>query len=83
MDITKKGKTEKNIVLRSRDIVYIPATLGARIGMAVQNVLYPVRPVESLGSTAARAQTGGALGFSGQISGSSGSGGGFSSGGGF
>ncbi|MGR3317146.1 MAG: polysaccharide biosynthesis/export family protein [Candidatus Anammoxibacter sp.] len=58
-DITRKGITKKNIVLRPRDIVYIPATFGARIGMAVQNLLFPVQPVQGLGAAAASAQVGG------------------------
>jgi polysaccharide export outer membrane protein len=63
-DIIKKGKTEKNIVLRPNDIVYIPPTLLGRIGFAAQDMLNPTKPVQNLGATAASAQYN-ALGFGG------------------
>lgn len=61
-DIIKKGRSEYNMVLRPNDIVYIPPTMLGRIGYAVRDVLFPVRPVEQLGRTAAGAQYN-ALGF--------------------
>ncbi len=63
-DIIKKGKTERNIVLRPNDIVYIPPTLLGRIGFAAQDMLNPTKPVQNLGAAAAGAQYN-ALGFSG------------------
>ncbi len=63
-DIIKKGKTEKNKVLRPNDIVYIPPTLLGRIGFAAQDMLNPTKPVQNLGAAAAGAQYN-ALGFSG------------------
>ncbi|ODS30901.1 MAG: hypothetical protein SCARUB_03982 [Candidatus Scalindua rubra] len=63
-DIIKKGKTERNIVLRPNDIVYIPPTLLGRIGFAAQDILNPTQPVQNLGAAAAGAQYN-ALGFGG------------------
>ena len=63
-DITKRGSTGKNIILRPNDIVYIPPKITARIGLALQGILMPVQPVEQIGSTAYRAQYG-AAGFAG------------------
>jgi len=71
-DITKKGRSEYNMVLRPNDIVYIPPTFLGRIGYAVQDVLFPVRPVEQLGRTAAGVQYN-ALGFGTSKLGSTGS----------
>jgi protein involved in polysaccharide export with SLBB domain len=61
-DIVKKGRYEYNMVLRPNDIVYIPPTILGRIGYTVQDVLFPVRPVEQIGRTAASVQYN-ALGF--------------------
>jgi polysaccharide export outer membrane protein len=63
-DIVKKGKMEKNIVLKPNDIVYIPPTILGRIGLAVQDVLFPVQPAQQIGVAAQRAQYN-ALGFGG------------------
>ncbi len=70
-DIINKGNTEKNIVLRPNDVIYIPPTILARIGFSMQNLLFPVRPAASVGSTAERAQYN-ALGFGGPTGGSRG-----------
>ncbi len=61
-DIIKRGKTEKNIVLRPGDVVYIPPTILGRVGFAAQDILSPTQPVQSLGAAAAGAQYN-ALGF--------------------
>ncbi|MFQ5963581.1 MAG: polysaccharide biosynthesis/export family protein [Candidatus Scalinduaceae bacterium] len=63
-DIIKKGRTEKNIVLKANDIIYIPPTILARIGFAFQDLLFPVRPIERLGGTAASLEYN-TLGFGG------------------
>lgn len=61
-DVLKRGRTEENIVLRPNDIVYIPPTILGRIGYAIQDLLFPTRPVQQAGSIAASAQYN-ALGF--------------------
>lgn len=66
-DILKKGRTEKNIVLKPNDIVYIPPTFFGRIGFAAQDLLFPTQPVQNLGSAAASAQFN-SLGFGGMRS---------------
>ena len=71
-DIIKKGRSEYNMVLRPNDIVYIPPTILGRIGYALQDALFPVRPVEQLGRTAASAQYN-ALGFGASRLGTTGS----------
>lgn len=63
-DIIKRGKTEKNIILRPNDIVYIPPTILGRIGFAAQDILNPTKPVQGIGKAAAGAQYN-ALGFGG------------------
>ncbi len=70
-DIIKNGRTEKNIILRPNDIVYIPPTFFGRIGYAAQDLLFPTQPVQNLGSAAASAQYN-SLGFGGIPSTSSG-----------
>ncbi len=70
-DILKKGRTEKNIVLRPNDIVYIPPTFFGRIGYAAQDILFPTQPVQNLGAAAASAQFN-SLGFGGIPSGDAG-----------
>ncbi len=63
-DIIKKGRLEKNIVLRANDIIYIPPTILGRIGYKFSDLLFPVRPIERLGGTA-RGLEYNALGFGG------------------
>ena len=75
-DIIKRGRTEENIVLRPNDVVYIPPTFFGRIGYAIQDLLFPARPIQQAGSIAASAQYN-ALGF-GSTGGSSSSGSGVS-----
>ncbi len=50
-DIMNKGKTEKNIVLRPNDVVYIPPTLLGRISNVIKDILNPVQPAAQLGRT--------------------------------
>ncbi len=61
-DVVKKGRTENNIVLRPDDVIYIPATIRGRIGLAIQDVLFPTQPLQQLGGIAAGAEYN-ALGF--------------------
>jgi protein involved in polysaccharide export with SLBB domain len=63
-DIIKNGKKEKNIVLRPNDIVYIPPTIFGVIGYKVKDFLFPVQPVQQVGSAVGGAQYN-ALGFGG------------------
>jgi protein involved in polysaccharide export with SLBB domain len=61
-NIVIKGRTENNIVLRPYDVIYIPATIRGRIGLAMQDVLFPTQPLQQLGGIAAGAEYN-ALGF--------------------
>jgi polysaccharide export outer membrane protein len=70
-DITNKGKTEKNIVLRPNDIVYIPPTFLARLGFLVRDMLNPIQPAAQLGTATSSIQSN-RMGFTGQQSNSSG-----------
>ncbi len=63
-DIIKKGRTENNIVLRPDDVIYIPPTILGRIGLAIQNFLFPIQPIGEVGFTVQRAEYN-ALGFGG------------------
>ena len=87
-DITNKGKTERNIVLRPNDVVYLPPTILGWLGYKLRDLLNPMQPVRQLGQTAASYQYnqlgygggrvggmgGGGLGGSGSGSGGSGRG---------
>ncbi len=66
-DITNKGRTEKNIVLRPNDIVYIPPTFLARLGFLVRDVLNPLQPAAQIGMSTSSIQSN-KLGFTGQQS---------------
>ncbi len=70
-DITNKGKTEKNIVLRPNDIVYIPPTFLGRVGFFITDILNPVQPAQSLGSAVSGYQFN-KMGFAGVQSNSTG-----------
>jgi hypothetical protein len=43
--MAKTGDWSQNILLEPDDIVYIPPTPGAWIGLRVREVLYPVAPM--------------------------------------
>jgi len=49
----QSGDMRTNIVLAEGDIVYVPPTFWARIGYAVQAVLFPFNPLLGLGTTVA------------------------------
>ncbi len=63
-DVVIKGRTENNIVLRPDDVIYIPATIRGRIGLFLQDLLFPTQPLQQLGGTVSRAEYN-ALGFGG------------------
>ncbi len=73
-DITNRGKTERNIVLRPNDVVYLPPTILGRLGFMLRDLLNPVQPVQQLGQTAASYQYN-QLGYGGPQRASSASGG--------
>jgi len=44
-DMIRRGDLSKNVYLQPDDIVYVPPNPLARVGLAVQQLLFPVRPV--------------------------------------
>jgi len=44
-EIVKKGDLERNVLLQEGDIVYVPATPLAWVGLRLREVLFPVAPV--------------------------------------
>jgi polysaccharide export outer membrane protein len=55
VDIIVKGRNNKNIPLRDKDIVYIPASVYGRIAYGSQLIFMPLSPILGLGSLAGRA----------------------------
>lgn len=51
-DMTERGDTSANVLLEQEDIVYVPLNPLAAIGVAVQNLLFPVQPVVQAAGTA-------------------------------
>jgi hypothetical protein len=51
-DIIQRGDTTPNILLEQDDIVYVPLNPLAAVGVAVQNLLFPVQPVIQAAGTA-------------------------------
>ena len=45
MDMVTKGDLSHNVLLQPRDVVYVPANPPAEVGLFLQNLLFPVRPV--------------------------------------
>ena len=70
-DVVKKGRTEKNIVLRPNDVIYLPPTFFGRIGFLIKEVLNPIQPARQLGQAAGSFQYN-KLGFAGQQTGGGG-----------
>ncbi|MDR4506161.1 MAG: polysaccharide export protein [Candidatus Scalindua sp.] len=64
-DIVKNGQTEKNIVLRPNDVVYIPPTLFGLIGYKFKDLLFPTEPIQRVGMMYGTAEMN-ALGFNPQ-----------------
>lgn len=51
-DITQRGDSTANILLEQDDIVYVPLNPLAAIGVALQNLLFPIEPlVQTVGAT--------------------------------
>jgi protein involved in polysaccharide export with SLBB domain len=50
--LAKRGDTTANVLLSQDDIVYIPLNPLAAVGVAVQNLLFPIEPVVSAASGA-------------------------------
>lgn len=69
--ITNRGKTEKNIVLRPNDVVYLPPTFFGRVGFMIKDLLNPVQPARQLGQAVGSYQFN-KLGFSGVQTGNQG-----------
>lgn len=42
-DIVIKGESKDNVYLQDGDIIFIPPTVWARVGMALDNIFYPFR----------------------------------------
>jgi hypothetical protein len=56
-DMTKKGDLSANVLLARNDVIFVPANPLAAVGLAVQNLLFPVRPAADVAiapSSAAR-----------------------------
>lgn len=51
-EIIQQGDATSNVLLEQDDIVYVPLNPLANIGVAVQNLLFPVQPVVQAASTA-------------------------------
>lgn len=56
----EKGDFSQNILLKPNDIIYVQANPFAKVGLAIQNVLFPVRPALSAMSTPAQFAAAGA-----------------------
>jgi polysaccharide export outer membrane protein len=50
----QRGDLSTNIMLARGDVVYVPPTMWARVGYAVQAVLFPFQPVLGIGQQALR-----------------------------
>ncbi len=63
MAMVKKGDMSKNVYLEPDDVVYVPANPLAAVGLAIQQLLLPIRPaaetVSAPASAARMATTGG------------------------
>ena len=55
------GDLSQNILLKPNDIIYVQPNPFAKVGLAIQNVLFPVRPALSAASTPAQFATAGAV----------------------
>ncbi|MFO0972205.1 MAG: polysaccharide biosynthesis/export family protein [Phycisphaerae bacterium] len=50
-DVMKRGMLEKNVLLQEGDIVYVPPTPLAWVGLRLRELLYPVGPAAGVVST--------------------------------
>ncbi|HVX84646.1 MAG TPA: polysaccharide biosynthesis/export family protein [Phycisphaerae bacterium] len=51
-DITQRGDSTANVLLQQDDIVYIPLNPLAAIGVAMQNLLFPIEPIVTAAGSA-------------------------------
>lgn len=49
-EMVQKGDSTANVLLEQDDIIYIPLNPLAAVGVAIQNLLFPVQPVISAGA---------------------------------
>lgn len=56
-EMVEKGDLSKNVVLQPDDVVYVPPNPLAAVGLAVQQLLFPIRPAVEAVATPARAAT--------------------------
>jgi polysaccharide biosynthesis/export protein len=60
--ITREGDGRTNYMLQPGDVIYVPPTISATIGYAIQNIFFPLSAIFGLGgSQAVTVMTGGAL----------------------
>lgn len=57
--IMEEGKLDQNVLLQDGDIVYVPATPLAWVGLRLQEVLWPVSPMVNAAQTPANVATAG------------------------
>jgi len=53
----KSGDLSNNILLKPNDVIYVQANPLAKVGLAIQNLLFPVRPAVEAAATPTRAAT--------------------------
>ncbi len=51
MEMVKNGDMSANVLLKSGDIVYVPANPLAEVGLAIQQVLFPILPAATAVTT--------------------------------
>jgi polysaccharide biosynthesis/export protein len=60
--ITREGNGQTNYMLQPGDVVYVPPTVSATIGYAIQNIFFPLSAIFGLGGNqAVTVMSGGAL----------------------
>jgi len=55
--MVKSGDLSNNILLKPNDVIYVQANPLAKVGLAIQNLLFPVRPAVEAAATPTRAAT--------------------------
>jgi hypothetical protein len=51
MEMVKNGDMSANVLLKSGDIIYVPANPLAEVGLAIQQVLFPILPAATAVTT--------------------------------